>query len=80
MELKCCPFCGQDASVIYRNYSARLRKYFVWVECEACGARSKASTSDDDPADNDEWSNTACRRCTASWNMRAGCSNAEQTD
>lgn len=77
MKLKVCPFCGQDTAVLYRNYSYRTKTYFTWVECDACGARSKAATSNDDPAKDDAWDNSACRRASAAWNMRSGCSNAE---
>lgn len=70
-ELRACPFCGQDAAALYRNYSNRAKKYFTWAECDVCGARSKAVTSNDDPAENDEWANLACRKAIAAWNMRA---------
>lgn len=76
MEFKACPFCGQDAATLYRNYSGRLRKYFVWVECDTCGARSKATAEDSDPAD-ENWESAECRRVVGAWNMRAGCADAQ---
>ena len=71
MELKACPFCGQDAAVLCSNYSRRVRKYFSWAECGVCGGRSKSATSDDDPASDDAWDNDACRKVAIAWNMRA---------
>lgn len=71
MELKSCPFCGQDAANIYRNYSYKTRRYFVWVECEFCGARSKSTCSDTDPV-NDDWNSFPCKKAANSWNVRCG--------
>lgn len=73
MELKLCPFCGQQAG-LYSNYSNRARKYFVWVECDICGGRSKAATSNNAPED-EEWENVACRKVVSAWNAR--CADAE---
>ena len=70
-KLRACPFCGQDATALYTNYSNRSKKFFVWAECDVCGARSKAVTSNDDPEDV-SWDNVACRKAIAAWNVRTG--------
>lgn len=70
VQLKACPFCGQDTAALYCNYSGRSDKYFTWVECDICGARSKAATSDDDPSDGNKWDNRACHKAAAAWNAR----------
>lgn len=77
MELKVCPFCGQDAATLYRTYSFRTKTYFTWVECDVCGAKSKSTASDDDPANDNAWNNLACRKAAAAWNRRSGCLDAE---
>ena len=71
-ELKQCPFCGNNNASVYRNYNSGCRKYFVWVECDVCGAKTKAATPYSDPAENDGWDNAACRKVCAAWNLRAG--------
>lgn len=71
VELKSCPFCGQDTANIYRNYSSNARTYFVWIECEFCGAKSKSICSYKDPAD-DDWDSLPCRKAAKSWNTRCG--------
>lgn len=71
MEIKSCPFCGNDAAMLYRNYSHKTRTYFVWMECEVCGAKSKTFASEDDPVDNN-WETNGCYRAIAAWNRRAG--------
>ena len=69
-RMKPCPFCGQDAVRLDRTYSNRAKKYFIWAECDICGARSKAITSTDAPEAVD-WDNMACRKAIAAWNVRA---------
>lgn len=70
--LKQCPFCGNNKAAMYRNYSSGYRKYFVWVECDVCGAKTKAAMSYSDPAGDDDWDNAACGKARAAWNLRAG--------
>lgn len=74
MKIKSCPFCGHNTGVLTSNYSFKSKKYFVWVECDICGARSKAATSEDAPADSG-WSNAACHKAAVAWNAR--CPDAE---
>ena len=68
-RMKPCPFCGQDAVRLDRAYSNRSKKYFTWIECDVCGARSKAVTSNDDP-ESVGWDNMACRKAVSAWNVR----------
>lgn len=75
MKLKACPFCGTDNAYLNSKYSYKVKKYFVWAECDICGARSKATTDDEAPSAAD-WTDTACIKVAASWNTRAGVVNA----
>lgn len=69
MELKHCPFCGNGPATLYSTYSYKTRKYFIWAECDLCGARSKAVASSDDPVET-KWEDFFCRKVAAAWNMR----------
>lgn len=72
LELKSCPFCGNNVGDLCSNYSYKVQKHFVWVECGVCGARSKAISSDDDPTVS-EWQNKQCQKVISAWNMRCSC-------
>ena len=65
---KPCPHCGGDA-FLTANYSQRVRRYFVYVKCDICGAQGKAYTSAEDPAEQ-EWNNEACYSAITAGNMR----------
>jgi len=70
MIIKTCPHCG-GVACINANYSYKVRKYFVFVKCDICGAQGKAYISEEEPAAAD-WDNTACRDAVSAWNMRTG--------
>lgn len=69
MKIKRCPFCGRKANLI-QNYNKNLNAYFVYVECEVCGAKGKASSSKIDVRSDNLEENKACNRALASWNNR----------
>lgn len=75
MEIRNCPFCGSSDITLYRNYNYKIKNYFVWAECECCGAKSKSFTSYDAPEDS-EWDNVACCKAINAWNRRSGDSDA----
>lgn len=66
--IKPCPHCGGIAC-INANYSYKVRKYFVFVKCDICGAQAKIYTCDNHPSEED-WDNVACRDALNAWNMR----------
>lgn len=69
-RIKTCPHCGGTAC-INRNYSYKLRAFFVMVKCDICGATGKTYIEDDDTgADGGEWETTACNNAVKAWNMR----------
>lgn len=63
-----CPFCNGDAGLC-STYSGRIRKYFIFVKCEMCGAQGKAFSDVDDP-DLCNWDNDNCNRAINAWNLR----------
>ena len=65
--IKPCPFCGGKAWLT-TNYSARIKRHFVFCKCDLCGGQSKAYTSEEDPAET--WNNAACDAAIRAWNMR----------
>ena len=69
MKIKRCPFCGRRAQLI-QNYNKKLDAYFVYVECEVCGAKGKASSSKEDLEHANLEENKACNRAVSSWNNR----------
>ena len=75
LEPKPCPFCGTSNTYLRSQYSCKVRKYFVWAECDFCGARSRAATSQEAPEESD-WENFACQKAMNAWNTRAGDANA----
>ena len=66
--IKSCPHCGGSAC-INANYSYRIRKHFVFVKCDVCGAQGKVYTDDKDPVLSD-WKDFACDDAVRAWNMR----------
>lgn len=65
-DLKPCPFCGGKAKV-KTQYSEKKDRWFSFVQCLDCFARSKTATAWRDPTDN----LSLMDRATANWNMRA---------
>ena len=65
--IKPCPFCG-GAAYLTTNYSARIKRHFVFCKCDICGGQSKAYTSETDPAEG--WNNEACDAAIRAWNTR----------
>lgn len=68
--IKTCPHCGGTA-YLNSTYSFKIRKYFVVVRCDICGAQGKAYASDNSPEE-DNWDSVACNDAINAWNMRAG--------
>lgn len=66
--IKSCPHCGGQG-VLQQTYSYKIRKYFVSVRCDICGATGKPFTADDAPSEKD-WQTTECSQAIKAWNMR----------
>lgn len=66
-ELKLCPFCGGEAD-FYRQYERR--SWFIFVQCEVCGARSRPQETRADPDDKDFWVCSAATKAEKDWNRR----------
>ena len=67
-DLKACPHCGGKA-YLYNNYSYKIKRYFVCVKCEACGATGRTHVSKDDP-EAYGWELPAAQLAAGAWNMR----------
>lgn len=67
-NIKECPFCGGIA-YLNSNYSYKIRKYFIFVKCEVCGAQGKIVTDNTAPAE-DNWKNAKCEQAITCWNNR----------
>lgn len=65
-ELKKCPFCGGNASGWYKT--VRFGR-IAYVECDVCGAKSKAFTYYATVDDFDE-NDMGVERATTAWNRR----------
>ena len=47
-EMKNCPFCGGESDVNW-NWNWKIKRFFVYVKCDTCGAQGKTvSCTDDD--------------------------------
>ena len=66
--IKTCPHCGGSACLNY-NYSYRIRRYFVFVKCNICGAQAKVFTDEKNPEESG-WTDEACLDAVKAWNMR----------
>ena len=67
-KIKPCPFCGAGQNkIFYRWQGTRYGVYAIWIECECCGARTKAAYKKEDPKDLDEKTWYAVE---AAWNRR----------
>ena len=71
MEVKGCPFCGENEMIELRSRrcSARYMGWIVFVTCEMCGAQSKVFSCSEDPPES-EWQNDACYKAIKAWNRR----------
>lgn len=74
LELKACPFCGQDMANIFKSNGRR--GVFVYVKCEFCGAQSKTNSTDFSFEDPGIWDSHECELAAQAWNLRAGEVNA----
>ena len=71
-ELKPCPFCGNDECAGWHKYA----KYgwIYYIECEVCGARTKAFGQKDKQDPNDGsgvWADPGYKAAKDAWNRRA---------
>ena len=69
-ELKPCPFCGGEAVEEWRYGGLRTgnRKfYFQYIVCEECGAKSRATSTEEDPND---FNNSGYKVARTWWNRR----------
>lgn len=73
-QLKKCPFCGSSQVQVSYNVS-RFEKYFYFVGCRSCGARTRGE-SISAAERKDEWNNLAATRSIKCWNQRVGEENA----
>ena len=62
-----CPFCGGDAA--YRRDYGRYG-WFVRVECEICGARTRNKRAEDDTDDDTFWNQPSVSHVGYMWNRR----------
>lgn len=76
MIIKKCPHCGGTAR-LKSNFSVVQSKYFIWVSCDVCGARSRAYKEREDPATND-WETESCKNAVDAWNLRNGDLNEDE--
>ena len=68
MKIKKCPHCGGDAYIV-RRHDYRKGIYFVFCQCDICGACGKTFAGDMDPA-LENWSTNECVSAVNAWNMR----------
>lgn len=66
-SIKQCPHCGGNADL----YSRKTYKggYYIFVQCEICGATGKSVYSSTAP-EADNWESNACNVAVNAWNMR----------
>lgn len=67
--IKVCPHCGGSAR-LNASYSYKIRKYFVFVKCDVCGAQGKVFADTENP-EAIEWNDDACNDALAAWNLRS---------
>lgn len=68
-DIKKCPFCG-SGSVKLRYNVSRFSKYYYYVVCDICGARTRGEAIGQEERP-DEWENPAAEKSVACWNQRA---------
>ena len=71
-RMKPCPFCGDDDPSVIRNYARATRTFIYYVECELCGAKTKAFGSRDGFDTEPDWDSAPARRAVSAWNRRDG--------
>ena len=71
MKLKPCPFCGSDATV-HANHNFKDDIWFVYVQCEMCGARGKTRANRNyfNPDDDGFWESNSVYSVVRAWNKR----------
>lgn len=67
-KVKYCPHCGGDARLT-ANYSHKVKRWFIAVKCNLCGATGKYYTQVEDP-EVKEWETDACYSAVQAWNRR----------
>ena len=65
-EIKTCPHCGGSAVLAVNPSKCG---YFIFVQCEICGARGKTCRDSKDPELYD-FDTTGCDKAIKAWNMR----------
>lgn len=68
IKAKYCPHCGGDARLT-ANYSPKIKRWFIAVKCNMCGATGKYYTQVEDP-DVDGWETDASYSAVEAWNRR----------
>lgn len=66
-ELKKCPFCGGDASIV-NSYSQIRKRIFVYVRCDICLAQGKTFTTGKNAEMGEN--NPANKYAVNAWNIR----------
>lgn len=67
-EVKPCPFCGNDDIIAW----AKQGKYngFCYLECDVCGAKTKAYEYLSSMSGGVNMDDSGIRRCVNAWNRR----------
>lgn len=68
-EMKPCPFCGDNAALYY---SSGRYGCFCYVECDLCGAKSKAVSMGTRNPDDDWAESLPAFKAIDAWNRRVG--------
>ena len=70
-EIKKCPFCGQSASLKV-NYSEKKSRWYFFIQCNLCFAKSQSQTSYVDPEQFDDLRGikSPIERVVEAWNRR----------
>ena len=68
-KLKPCPFCGSENVTLAYN-SSRYKRYYYYVSCMICGARTRGEGIYADHV-SEEWDNQAAMKSVSCWNQRA---------
>ena len=68
-KIRECPFCGSESVTLNYN-SSRFNKFYYYVACDICGARTRGEAIGVNDRE-DEWNNPAAERSINCWNQRA---------
>lgn len=66
-ELKKCPFCGGEASIV-NSYSVHRKRIFVYVRCDVCNSQGKTYTTSTKKEMGEN--NPANKYAVNAWNLR----------